>query len=135
MRVELRADGAAHRAYRLEMRAGADDGAADQIAVSADIFGQRIERQIGAVPQRRLENRAEQRIVAAYDRARALLRRNVFGDAPHERNIDEAVHRIGRRLDENHRNSLDVHCAFGRGADVFFVKPVREADARQAERR
>ena len=42
----------------LEIAHGADDCAADEIAVAADIFRQRIERQIGAVSERRLEHRA-----------------------------------------------------------------------------
>ena len=68
MRIELRADGAAHGADRFQSGSRADDGAADEIAVAADIFGQRIERQIGAMLERRLEHRPEQRVVAAENR-------------------------------------------------------------------
>ena len=40
--------------------------------MAADIFGQRIERDIGAVLDRPLEHRAEQRVVAGDDRRVAL---------------------------------------------------------------
>ncbi|OJH20872.1 hypothetical protein BLX88_00220, partial [Bacillus obstructivus] len=73
MRVELRADGTAqrldlfHHGLRAERRTG------DQIGMAADIFGQRVQGDVGAVLDRALENRSEQRVVAGDHRRVPLL--------------------------------------------------------------
>jgi hypothetical protein len=51
MRIELGANGAAQGADQFELGMRAGDRASDEIAVSPDVFGQRIDRQIGAVPE------------------------------------------------------------------------------------
>jgi hypothetical protein len=58
--------------------------------MAADMFGERIKRQISAVPQRRLKH-GEERVIATDDRSRALAACDVLRNSSHERNIDEAV--------------------------------------------
>jgi hypothetical protein len=103
--------------------------------VAADILGQRVDRQVGAVRERRLEDRAEQRIVAGDDRPGALAGSDLIGDASHQRDVDERVHRIRRRLDEDHGHAAARERALRRAPDVTLVETVLEADAANIETR
>ncbi|MFK4712761.1 hypothetical protein ABIF56_003463 [Bradyrhizobium elkanii] len=67
---------------------------------------------------------------------------NRVGDAPRQRDIDQAVGRIGRRLDEDHRDAALLHRLVGSGADDTLVEAVgkahgvnREARQRPGEQR
>ena len=55
---------------------------------------------------------------------RPCFRADLLRDASHQRDIDQAVHRIGRRLDEDHRDAADSHGALGRAANAFLVESV-----------
>jgi hypothetical protein len=61
----------------------------DEIA-AADVFRQKktIDR---PMPERRLENRPKEPVVATDDRSEALFAPNVLGNAPHKCDIDQAV--------------------------------------------
>jgi len=50
------------------------------------------------------EHRPEQRVVAGQDRAEALGRANLVGNPAQQGDVDQRVGRVGRRLDQNHRN-------------------------------
>ncbi len=133
MRIELRADRAAQRLDLLHHRLGAEGRAGDQIGMAADIFGQRIERDIGAVFDRPLEDRAEQGVVAGDDRRMALLLADRVGDAADHRDIDEAVGRVGRRFDQDHRDAAFRHRLLGRRLHRSLVDAVGETDGGNAE--
>ena len=85
--------------------------------------------------KRRLEHGTKKRVVATDDRSRALLAADFFRDAPNQRDIDKAVHRIRRRLDENQSDASGRHGALGFSANVLLVESVRKADIFDAERR
>src|SRR4029079_10494855 len=80
MRIELRADGAAQRPDRLDDGKLAHCGPGDEVGMAADIFGGRIDRDVSAMVERRLEYRAEQRVVAYDYRPVALLPADLIGD-------------------------------------------------------
>src|SRR5215471_5616426 len=77
--------------------------------------------------ERRLEHRSEQRVVACYDRAKTLLAADRFCSSPHKSYIDKRVHRIGWRLDEDHRDAALGHDAFSRATHAALVETVHEA--------
>src|SRR5437016_6198594 len=91
MWIELRADGAAHNANWFQIDDGTSNCAADEIAMPADIFRQRIKRQIGAVLEGRLEHGPKECVVATDNRSRALLTPDLLRNASHERDIDETI--------------------------------------------
>ena len=109
--VELRADGRAERAHRLHHRFRSERGAGDQIGMAADIFGQRIDGDVGAVDQRLLEERAEKRVVADDDRRVALRRADLVGELSHQSDVDQRVERVRRRLDHDDRDASQAPCA------------------------
>ncbi len=134
MRIELGSDRAAQQLDRAHMLLAAKRGAGDEVAMAADIFGQRVDDDVGAVLERLLEDRPEQRVVADDGRAMSLARANVVGDAAHEIHVDEGIQRVRRRLDQH-----DGDAALGerrlRGfTDRRLVDAVREADGGDAER-
>jgi hypothetical protein len=79
----------------------ATDAAANEIAVTADILSQRTQRDVRAAFQRRLEHRAQHRIVD-HDRGSIPLGlRQLVGDSRAGGEINKTVGRIGGRLDED----------------------------------
>src|ERR1700680_999503 len=108
MWIELRADGAAHNANWLQIDGGTNNCAADEIAMPADIFRQRIKRQIGAVLEGRLEHGPEECVVATDQRTRW-------------------------RLDKDHGDTSISHGALGGKANAFLVESVSKADTSNAE--
>ena len=102
VRVELRAERAAQFLDRSHHLARADDAAGDQIGMPADILGQRIHHDIGAVGERPLEHGPEEGVVDRDRRPPArLFAADALGDLAHELQVDEAVGRIGRRFEEH----------------------------------
>ena len=79
---------------------GADHAAGDQIGMPADVLGQGIQDDVRAVRERALKDRAQKGVV---DQSRADARRPApcrFSRTTlaHEREIDQAVGRIGGSL-------------------------------------
>jgi hypothetical protein len=114
MRIELRADGAAQRLDRLHHRLGAQRRAGDQVGMAADIFGQRVDRDIGAMLDRALEDRPEQGVVADDDGREALrvpISSAIFRGSACD--VDQRVGRIGRRLDHDDRDAALAHRRLG----------------------
>ena len=92
--------------------------------MTADIFGQRVQRQVRAVFDRSLKHRAEQRVVACHDRRVPLNLPDQIGDAADHRDIDQPVGGIGRGFDEDHRNPALAHGVLRRQLDGGFVDAV-----------
>src|SRR5690606_13318229 len=113
MRIKLRTDGAAQSLYLSYNSLGPQHRAGDQIGVSADIFGQRIDRKIGAVIERLLIDGPEQGVVAGDDRAMPLPLFDFFRNAPDGGNIDNTVGRVCWRFNEDHRNTALANGFFG----------------------
>src|SRR3546814_10175645 len=63
MRVQDRADGVPHQPDRIDQRIGPQHAASDQVAMSARIFGQAVDDQIGPMAQRMQPARAEEGVV------------------------------------------------------------------------
>ena len=59
---------------------------------------------VGAVFQRVLEHRAQKGVVARQDGPETLGRSDLVGNPPQQRDIDQGVGRIGRRLDQDQRD-------------------------------
>ena len=133
MRIELRADGAAQRLHLLHHRLAAKRRAGDQVGMAADIFGQRIERDIGAMLDRALEDRAEQRVVTGDDRHMALLFTDHVGDTADHGDIDEAVGRVRRRFNEDDRDAPLAHRLLGRRPHRVLADAIGETDGVDAE--
>ena len=92
-------------AFAAERRAG------DQVGMAADVFGQRIDRDVGAVVERTLEHRAEQRVVAHDDRAHGPGWRAISSAMRRDsRDVDQRVGRVRRRLDHDDRDAA-LACA------------------------
>ena len=109
MRIELGADGAAQRLDVLHHGLRAERRARDQVGMTADIFGQRVQRKVRAMLDRPLKHRPEQRVVAGDDRRVALRLADHVGDAADHRDVDQAVGGIGRGFDEDHRHPAFAH--------------------------
>ena len=105
--IAHRAEDRAHAADRLERLRRARAAAGDQIGMAADIFGERRHDQIGPVRQRRLVQGSEHRIVDDDDRALSILAPEAVADLSGAADVDEAVGRIGRRLEINRRDRTD----------------------------
>ena len=133
MRIELRADRAAQRLDRLHDIEPAECRSGDEIGMAADILGERIDGDIGTLVQRTLEYRAEQGVVADDHRAMLLLLVDFIRDARDERDVDQRIQRIGRRLDEDDRDTALFERVFGRAAHRRFTYPIREARSADAE--
>lgn len=101
--------------------------------MAADILGQRIERDVGAVFDRPLEDRAEQRVVAGDDRRMALFSADRVGNAADHGDINEAVGRVRRRLDQDHGDTALGHRRFGRSRHRRFVDAIGKADGGDSE--
>src|SRR5580704_2312043 len=102
MRIELRADGAPQHPDRHDLVGRADCSARDQVGMAADIFGERIDRDVDTVGERELEERAEQGVVANDDWPMPLPLLYSLGGGLYEAEVDEGVRRIGWRLDHDH---------------------------------
>ena len=103
--------------------------------MTADIFGQRVQRKIRAVFDRPLKHRPEQRIVAGDDRRMPLSLADHLGDAADHRDIDQAVGGICRGFDENHRYPAFAHGVLRRQPDRGFVDAVGKAHRADGEAR
>ena len=77
MRVELRADRAAQLPDRPQRLAEPSAAPATRSRMPADILGERIDDDVGAVLQRLLEDRAEQRVVATMTGGRVCCARPI----------------------------------------------------------
>src|SRR5690606_17089913 len=110
MRIKLRADGTAQCLDLFYNRLGPQNRSGDQIRMSADIFGERIDRKIGAMIERLLVNWTEQGVIAGNDRTIPLLLFDFFRDTPDSCNIDNTVGRVGRRFDQDYRNTPLTDC-------------------------
>ena len=92
MRIELRADRAAQQPDGSHVLGlDAQRRAGDQVGMAADIFGQRIDRDVGAVLERLLKHRPEQRVVADDDRPLALPRRRSRRRLPADERMSTSV--------------------------------------------
>jgi hypothetical protein len=60
-----RAEDGAHAAHGRDDVLGAQARAGDEVAVAADVLGQRVQHQVGAVRERLLPERPEERVVDA----------------------------------------------------------------------
>jgi hypothetical protein len=134
MRVELRADRAAQELDGAHEFAAAEDRAGDQVGVAADVFRERVDRQIGPELQRLLEDWAEQGVVAGDDRPKALGGADLVGDAAHEGDIDEGVERVRRRLDHHDRDAALARRLLRRGADALLADAVGKPHRLDPER-
>jgi len=66
--------------------------------MAADVFGQRVQHQIGAERERTLEHRTRKYCPPGPGTASSLPRADLGGDLAHERKIHQAVGRVGGRL-------------------------------------
>ena len=135
VRVELRAQRRAPALHLPHQGVGARDRSTDEVAVAADIFRQREQRQVGAVQQRLLEFGAEQGVVDHHRRAVALPGGELVRDRLAGGEVDEAVGGVGGCLHQDHR-----HAALGGGrvgcpAHGGGVEAVGEAEGGDAELR
>ena len=64
MGVKLETECTARLAHRLQQLLGAGDTTGDQVGVAADVFGQRVDADVDAMRERRLEDRPEHGVVA-----------------------------------------------------------------------
>ncbi|EGE60534.1 hypothetical protein RHECNPAF_14110012 [Rhizobium etli CNPAF512] len=133
MRIELRADRPAQRLDLLDHGLAAENGAGDEIGMAADIFGQRIERDIGAMLDRPLEYRPEQGVVADDDGRVPLLCADRIGHTPDHRDVDQAVGRIGRCLDQDDGNAALGDRLVGGLLHRAFADAIGKADGGDAE--
>ncbi len=133
MWIELRADRAAQGLDLFDHRLATKNGVSDQVRMTTDIFGQRIERDIGAVLDRPLEDRSEQGVVADNDRHMALSCTNHVGHASDHRDIDQTVGRIGRRLDQDDGDAALGHRLFRRLLHRSFADAVGKSNGGDAE--
>ena len=85
MRVELGAEGAAQEDDPAHQILRPADAAGDEVAVPAGVLGERVEREVGAVQQRLLVHRPEQRVVDHDRRPVALRLPEPVGDRRHAR--------------------------------------------------
>ena len=124
VRVQHRAEIVPHTADLGHHLLIADDAAGDKVRMPADIFGQRIEREIGAVLQRLVADRAHHRVVAHQDRPAAGLFFHHVADAGARGDVDERVGGIGGRLGEDHRDrSKPFHGSAGRRQNLVLGGP------------
>jgi hypothetical protein len=133
MRVEPGADRGAQEADGLDRLPRPERRAGDQVGVAADVLGERVDGDVGAVPERLLVERPEEGVVADHHRAMALPLADGVGDLPHEGDVDERVERVRRRLDLDHRDAALRHRLVRRLAHARLVHPVPEAHAADAE--
>jgi hypothetical protein len=96
MRVQLGAYGASqhldvlHESFRVER------GARDKVGVAANVLRQGVQREVRAVFDRSLKDRAEKRVVARDERRVALSPADRVGDATHHRDVNQTVGWIRR---------------------------------------
>ena len=133
--VELRADGRAELPHRLHHRRRAERSARDEIRMAPDVLGQRIDRDVGAVDERLLVERAEQRVVADEDRRKALRRADLVGELSNQRDVDQRIERIGGRLRHDDRHAAERARLLDRPADARLVHAVGETDGLDTHRR
>src|SRR5262245_41557139 len=128
MRVKLRADTATQRLDRLDGRLRAKGSACDEVGVTADILGQRVDRDIGAVSQGMLEDRPKQGVVAYQHGPEALGRSDFVGDLSQEPDIDERIGWIGRCLDQDERDPTLALRVPSRGTNGGLAYAVDKSD-------
>lgn len=133
MRIELCTDCSAQGLYLAHNGFCAQHRPCNKIGMTADIFGQRIDREIGPVIKRLLEHRPEQGIVAGDDRAAALPRFNLLRHAANRCDIDNTIGRIGRGFDQNDRNTTFRQRLFGCFLDGGLVNTIRKSDSLHAK--
>ena len=95
--------------------------------MTADIFSQRVQREIRAMFDRPLKHRPEQRIVARDDRRAPLGRADHFCHAADHSDIDQPIGRICRGFDKNHGNPAHTHGALCREPYRGFVDTIGKA--------
>ena len=110
VRIERRAERRTHRGDRLHRVHRTEHRAADDVGMAADIFGERIERVVGAERQRLLPDRSEERVVHA-DRRAVAVAFQPFGDGDDAGDVGQLVGRVGGRFQHDRRKPS---AAFGR---------------------
>ena len=117
--IAHRAEDRAHAAYRLERRGRSRAAARDQIGMAAYIFSERGHNQISAMGHGCLIQGPEQRVVDDDRRALSIFALEAVGKLSGAANVDEAVGRIGRRLEIKRRERTDR----ARPAHRFLHRP------------
>ena len=126
MRVQLRAEGAADGAHLLDERLAASDRPRHQIAVAADVLGQRVHRQVHAVFRRLLKDGPQQRVVAYRDWPVTMPRFERIQLVLHCLEIEQRIGRIGGRLDIKKLDRPFLGSRFQRRAHAAGRQPVRD---------
>jgi hypothetical protein len=96
--------------------------------MTTDIFGQGVQRNIRAVFDWPLKHRTEQRVIAHDDRRMPLSLADSCGDTADQRDIHQAVSRIRRGFDKDHRHPALAHGILRCRADRGFVDAIGKAD-------
>ena len=106
------ANDVAHHANWTDGGLGAHGAAGHQIAVTADIFGQRINHQIGAVPQRFLPKGAQKGVVNDDRGPRGCIAQHRGAGGGDRLDVHQCVGRVGRAFQIN-----EGDVALGLGGD------------------
>jgi hypothetical protein len=128
--VLRREHGAGHVLEAVEAHLGqgfrrADDGAGEQVAVAAEVFGRRMQHEVGAEFERALQIG---RAIGVVDYRQGAV---AAGDGAHCRDVHQAHVRIGRRLEEHHAGGrIDRGVEVGRIGEVDVSH--LDAELRQA---
>ncbi|MDT4848023.1 hypothetical protein FQZ97_821020 [compost metagenome] len=134
MRIELRSNRPTQCLYLLDDGLRTKNSTGDQIGMATNIFGQRVERDIGTMFKRLLENRAEQGVIANDDRTGSfLLRCYLIGNAPDGCDIDQTVGRIGGRFNQDDRDSPLVCGFIGSLFNRSFMHTIGKGHSRNIE--
>ena len=126
MRVELRAEGATQQAQLADEVLAPGHAARDEVAVAADVLGQRIHRQVDALADRVLEDRTQHRVVARRDRPVAMLALECVDRRHHGLQIDQSVGRVGRRFQVEQPDAPARRSRFERGRHLFRRQAIGE---------
>ena len=76
-----------------------------------------------------LEHRAQERIVANHERPLFLLRGDPIGYPADQGNVDQAIERVGRCLDQDHPDAPLRQGAVGSGCDCRGIDAVQKPTA------
>src|SRR5205814_6646457 len=118
VRVADRADRVADHADLVDQRLVADQPTGDEIAVAADIFGEAVDREVGALIEWLGPQRPEERIV---DRDRRPLVGTKYGIARGGDRLDvhQHVRRIGWAFEIDQRDSAQLPAPGDGGIDLL----------------
>ncbi len=93
----------------LMWRGRAERRAGDEVGMPADILGQRVDRDVGAMAQGLLVEGPQQRVVAYDDGPVSPCGLDLVRDRLHQVDVDEGVHGIRRGFDHDDADAALVH--------------------------